>query len=65
MNDELTEEMHGELSINDADDIKYRCWTALLAIDSGIFTREEAAKKYGVTGDQIQEHEAEYRKLQD
>jgi hypothetical protein len=65
MEDELTEAMHGELSISKATEIKHRVFTALLAIDNNIFNRADAAEAYGVTDKQIRKHEAEYRKLQE
>lgn len=65
MEDEFTEAMHSELSISKVTDIKHRVFTALLAIDSSIFTRADAAEAYGVTDKQIRKHEPEYRKLQE
>lgn len=63
MEDELTEEMHGELSISPEDELKFRVFTVLEAIEAGIFERSEAIEVYNVTEEQIQQHEAEYRRL--
>lgn len=64
MEDELTEEMHSKISISEADEIKHRCWAALLAIEAGLYTRKSAVQTYCVTPEQIDEYEAEYRRLE-
>jgi len=63
MEDELTEEMHGELNISPEDELKFRVFTVLEVLDCGIFERGEALEVYNITEEQIQQHEAEYRRL--
>lgn len=63
MEDELTEAMHGELSIIPEDELKFRVFTVLKVLDCGIFERAEALEVYNITEEQILQHEAEYRRL--
>lgn len=63
MKDELTEAMHGELSISPEDELKFRVFTVLEVLECGIFERDEALKVYNITEEQILQYEAEYRRL--
>ncbi len=64
MKEELTTKMHGELSISEADELKFRVFTALEVISIGA-TRAEAMEDYNVTADQLDQHQAEYDALQE
>jgi len=65
MEDEFTEEMHGELSISPEDELKFRVFTALKTIECAIFERAQAIDVYNVTEQELQQHEAEYLALND
>lgn len=64
MKEELTEEMHSELSVSASDELKFRTFTALKTIRLKIFTRADAIENYNVTEELLQEHLAEYESLQ-
>ena len=65
MQDELTKKMHGELAISAATEIKHRVFTALMTIDEGLFSREEAMEVYNLRAKQLDKYEPHFRKLDD
>jgi len=60
MKDELTEAMHGELSISPEDELMFRVFTALEVMDIG-YSQEEVMEMYNVTQQEIHKYEPKYR----
>lgn len=61
MKEELTTKMHSEFTITDEEDIEIRAWTAESTIKDGLFTVEEACRRYGITLDQYNKYNGSWR----
>ena len=53
MQDELTEAMHGEFTVDEATDRRHRVDTARSSGTLGLFTPAKAAEAYGVSLEEI------------
>jgi hypothetical protein len=61
--EELTTEMHAELSVSPDTARKFVVFAALDCIEDGTFTKEEAMEAYEVTLEEINKYSEEYYAL--